>query len=142
MNTTPGRLGRRVSDIVVVQRTTAFIEDLNAALDRQLLDEQRPTERLRMLRETTNRITRASNDAIQAYRRVRAAIQVELQLPDGDQAHARRMRLTVDAARDDMLRVLEVTSRRYDWAKPWPHPDPSPEPATADTAVPAQPRPA
>ncbi|MGH2356958.1 MAG: hypothetical protein ACRDGJ_02965 [Candidatus Limnocylindria bacterium] len=104
----------------VVQRATASIADLNDALDRRLLDEQRPSERLRMLRETTNQITRTANDAIQAYRRARAAIDAELQIPGGDRSQARQMGLKLDSARDDVLRALELTSRRYTWAEPWP----------------------
>lgn len=113
------RLGRRTADARVVQRATASIVDLNNSLDRALRDERRPDERLRMLRETTNRITRGANDAIQAYRRASAAVDAELQMPGGDRDQAHRMRLLLDGARADMLSVLEVTSHRYSWAGPW-----------------------
>lgn len=113
------RLGRRAADVRVVEGATASIVDLNAALDRRLLDEMRPDERLRMLRETTNQITRAANDAIQAYRRARAAINAELELPDGDRQQALQMSLSLDSARSEMLKALEMTSHRYSWADPW-----------------------
>lgn len=115
-----GRLSRRVADLQFVQQATAAIMQLNESLDRQLLTEPRPAERLRMLRETTNQITRAANDAIQAYRRARGAIQAELEMPSGDRLQAQSMRDLLDSARADVLGALETTSRRYTWAEPWP----------------------
>lgn len=122
----------------VVQRATASIADLNEALDRRLLDEQRPGERLRMLRETTNQITRTANDAIQAYRRARQAVEAELQAPGGDRKHARQMGRLLDAARDDVLRALELTSHRYTWADPWPRADGSSERVDEDGTTPRE----
>jgi len=130
------RLGRRVADMRIVQRATASIADLNDALDRRLLDEQRPTERLRMLRETTNQITRTANDAIQAYRRARAAVHAELQIPGGDRTHARQMGRMLDSARADVLRALELTSHRYTWADPWQPNGKGSEPVGVDEVVP------
>lgn len=117
------RLGRRAADVRVVQGATASIVDLNESLDRAMRNEPRPDERLRMLRETTKQITRAANDAIQAYRRTRAAVHAELQMPDGDREQARQMQLLLDGGRADILRVLELTSHRYSWADPWPSDD-------------------
>jgi hypothetical protein len=68
----------------------------------------------------TNQITRAANDAIHAYRRAQAAVHAELQMPGGDRKQAQRIQLLLDGGRADILRVLEVTSRRYSWADPWP----------------------
>ena len=116
------RLARRTADLRVVQRTTSAIIEMNQSLDRQLATEQRPSERLRMLRETTNQITRAANDAIQAYRRARATVDAELQIPSGAHGHAERMRAELDAARDEVLGALRETSHRYAWAQPWPPP--------------------
>ena len=113
------RLGRRVADVRTVQYATAMIEDLNEDLERRLANETRPSERLRMLRETTNQVTRAANDAIQAYRRARATVDAELELPNGDLDGAREMRLVLDRARADVLTALELASRRYSWAS-WP----------------------
>ncbi len=121
------RPGRRSTDVRVVQRATTSIVDLNESLDRAMRAEPRPDERLRMLRATTNQITRAANDAIQAYRRARAAVHAELQMPGGDRKQAQRMQLLLDGGRADILRVLEVTSRRYSWADPWPSHDGSRE---------------
>lgn len=95
------------------------VVDLNNALDRALRDERRPDERLRMLRQTTNQITRGANDAIQANRRASAAVHAELHMPGGDSQQAHHLRLLLDAARADLLRVLEVTSHRYAWAELW-----------------------
>lgn len=117
------RLGRRAGDLRVVQRATASIVDLNESFDRAMRNEPRPDERLRMLRETTNQITRAANDAIQAYRRTRAAVHAELQMAGGDREQARQMQLLLDGGRADILRVLELTSHRYPWADPWPSDD-------------------
>jgi hypothetical protein len=107
------RLGRREPDLVLIQETPAAIADLTAILDRRLAAEQRPDERLRMLRETTNQITRTANDAIQAYRRTKAAVAAELKMPNGDWAHANRLSVQLTAARADVLTALEQTSHRY-----------------------------
>ena len=117
------RLGRRGADVRVVQRATTSIVDLNQSLERAMRAEPRPDARLRMLRETTNQITRAANDAIHAYRRAQAAVHAELQMPGGDRKQAQCMQLLLDGGRADILRVLEVSSRRYWWADPWPSHD-------------------
>jgi hypothetical protein len=117
------RLGRRTVDLRMVQRATASIAELTAGLDRKLEQEQRPAERLRMLRDTTNQITRIANDAIQAYRRASTAVRAELERPKGDRMEAQQMRLALDAARAEVLATLEVASRRYTWAEPWPGSD-------------------
>ena len=107
------RLGRRESDLLLLQRAPAAIADLTATLDRRLADERRPAERMRMLREATNQITRTANDAIQAYRRARAAVNAELAMSDGDWAHARRMSADLDATRSEVLLALDATRHRY-----------------------------
>jgi hypothetical protein len=105
----------RGTDVRVVQRAGAFIEDLGADLDRQLENERRPAERMRMLRETTNRITRVANDAAHAYRRASRAVSTELAKPNPNVAAAQQTRAILDAGRSDILRVLEVARRRYPW---------------------------
>jgi hypothetical protein len=107
------RLGRREADLLLIQQTPALLEDYARTLDMRLADEQRPEERMRMLREATNQITRSANDAIQAYRRARASVNAELEMPDGDHEHARRMSADLDLARADVLAALEVANRRY-----------------------------
>jgi hypothetical protein len=107
------RLGRREPDLQLIQQTPAALADYAHMLDERLADEQRPEERLRMLRETTNRITRSANDAIQAYRRARASVDAELDMPDGDHAHARRMAADLDVARAEVLAALETANKRY-----------------------------
>lgn len=99
----------------VVQRASAYIEDLGAELDRQLEREQRPAERMRMLRETTTRITRVANDAAHAYQRASRAVSTELAKPNPNVAAAHQMRAILDAGRSDILRVLDVARRRYPW---------------------------
>lgn len=111
----------RTHDLRIVQRAGASITELGRDLDRQLASERRPEERLRMLRETTNRITRTANDAVHAYRRASRAIDVELAKPDGDGDAAREMRTLLNDARAEVLRVLETASARY--------PDPTEPPA-------------
>jgi hypothetical protein len=107
------RLGRREPDLLLIQRTPAMIADFTRTLDQRLATEQRPEERMRMLREATNQITRSANDAIQAYRRARASVDAELEMPDGDHAHARRMSADLDAARAEVLAALDRASGRY-----------------------------
>ncbi len=90
-----------------------MIADLTRTLDQRLENEQRPAERTRMLREATNQITRTANDAIQAYHRARASVKAELEMPEGDHAHAKRMGAQLEVARKDVLVALETTSHRY-----------------------------
>jgi hypothetical protein len=99
-----------------------MIADHSGTLDRRLAAEQRPEERMRMLREATNQITRSANDAIQAYRRARASVDAELQMPEGDLTHARRMSSDLDVARAAVLAALAQASQRY----------PSDSPTSAD----------
>lgn len=103
------------ADIVVMQRACALIDDLGAQLDRQLSGEQRPSERLRMLRETTNRITRTANDAIQAYARGRRTVDTQLER-HGTADDAIAARAALQSARRDILRALEAARHRYPWA--------------------------
>ena len=107
------RLAIRLKDVALLQRASATILELGTALDARLLNERRPAERLRMLRETTNRITRTANDAIQAYDRASRAVAAELERPDTDPAAAREMRRRLDAARAELMAALQVASRRY-----------------------------
>jgi hypothetical protein len=106
----------RTKDLRVVQRAGSMITDLGMDLDRQLLSETRPAERMRMLRETTNRITRAANDAVIAYARASRAVGAERARSNGNIAAAEEMRVLLDAARLDLLGVLEIARRRYPWA--------------------------
>jgi len=115
-----------MKDVGLVQRAGATILELGAALDARLLNERRPAERMRMLRETTNRITRVANDAIQAYGRASRAVTAELQRPNTDPAAAQAMRLRLDAARAELMAALQVASQRY------PPPDAAEKPEIED----------
>jgi hypothetical protein len=101
------------SDVMTVQRASSLIEELGARLDEELGRESRPGERLRLLRETTNRITRAANDAIHAYARGRASVERELRRAGGDTELARRTRDELRSARVELLRVLAIANSRY-----------------------------
>lgn len=103
----------RTHDLRMVQRASVIITELGRDLDRQLTVERRPEERLRMLRETTNRITRTANDAVHAYRRASRAVDIELAKANGDTAAAREMRIRLNDARAEVLRVLEIAGGRY-----------------------------
>jgi len=113
------RLARRRADLRTVQHVAARIEAFNATLDAQIAATTRPEERLLRLRDATNQITRAANDAIQAYRRVASSIRDELAAEHGAKGEAEKMQRDLQRARADMLRVLEIASRRYPWAAPW-----------------------
>lgn len=84
-----------------------------------MLAEARPEEQVRLLRQATSQITRAANDAVQAYRRVSEGLRAESERGDTDPAEAERMAQALSEARGEMLKALEVASRRYPWAKPW-----------------------
>lgn len=114
------RLSRRSSgDLRAIRRATTRIEELSASLDRQLLREARPEERIRLLRQTTSQITRTANDAIQAYRRVTEGLRAESERSDTDPSEAARLSESLSTARSEMLEALEVASQRYPWAEPW-----------------------
>ncbi len=115
------RLANRTDDILLVQRTSRMIAEFGAELDRQLAKERRPAERLRMLRETTNRITRAANDAVHAYQRTSRALRAELERPDADHDAANAVRARLEAARRDVLEALETARARYPAPAPPPH---------------------
>ncbi len=117
------RLANRLEDIGLVERTSRLIAELGRQLDRDLETERRPAYRLRMLRETTNRITRAANDAVQAYARASRAIRAELERPGADVETANAMRSRLVAGRREVLRALELAQQRYD-APPLPRPTP------------------
>ena len=107
----PARIGG--SDLLIMQRASALIDDLGASLDRQLASETRPAERLRLLRETTNRITRTANDAIHAYARARRAVNAQLERSDGKEDGVLAARDRLRAARIDLLRALDAARERY-----------------------------
>jgi hypothetical protein len=100
-------------ELLAVQRATTLIDDLGTELDRKLRSEGRETERLRMLRETTNRITRAANDAIQAYGKARRALNAEVERGTGNVDAAIAMQARLRSARLDLLRALNSADRRY-----------------------------
>lgn len=114
------RIGRRTTDLRILERATAHIDELNQALDRQLAAESIAGERMRLLREATNRITREANDGIQAYRRAVRALKTEDDRAGGIVTEeSRLMNAKLGAARQELLRALAETSQRYPWATPW-----------------------
>ena len=104
----------RIADVLSVERAAHEIATLGKDLDRRLEGESRPSERLRMIRETTNQITRVANDAINAYGRVSRAVRAEERRPEPDLAAARAMRSRLDAARAAVLAVLDEARGRYE----------------------------
>ena len=107
------RLASRREDITVIQQASKLVADLGIQLDLQLENERRPAERMRMLRETTNRITRAANDAVSAYTRSRRLLRVELERPEADVKAINLINERLDAARGDLLQALKIASQRY-----------------------------
>ena len=120
------RLSRRISaDLRVIRGSTKLVEEQRRILDRQLVGGRGEAEQLRDLRHATGQITRAANDAIQAYRRVSAALKEEAERADVDADEIARLTKEVAQARAEMLTALELASRRYPWAAPWATPDDS-----------------
>lgn len=114
---TQSRLSRRsAADIRAIRQATRHIQELSATLDRQLGADARPEEQMRHLRQATGQITRAANDAVQAYRRVSGALRAEASQPDVDPEEIERARRELASARAAMLEVLETANRRYPWA--------------------------
>jgi hypothetical protein len=120
------RLAMRARDLDVVQRASATIVELGADLDDQLRDERSADQRLRVLRATTNQITRIANDAAGAYRRASRAVNAELASADADvdRSAAQEMRDRLDIARLAVLDALENAKRRYPWAYDGAEPPP------------------
>jgi hypothetical protein len=117
---TPTRLSRRsASDLRAIRRATRHIEELSLTLDRQLSADARPEEQMRHLRAATGQITRAANDAVQAYRRVSGALRAEADHPDVDADEMALARSELATARTAMLEVLKTVSSRYPWATPF-----------------------
>ena len=108
----------RTADLRVVQRASSLIAELGQELDARLQGEQRTEERLRLLRETTNRITRTANDAVLAYQRASRSLTAALGRPNADAAALAVMRSHLDTARAQVLGALDVASRRYPTAAP------------------------
>ena len=117
------RLASRHADLSVIQHASQLVTDLGVQLDRQLETENRPSERMRMLREMTNRITRAANDAVTAYARSKRALKTELERADADVKAVDALSERLEGARNELLKALEVASRRY----------PTPEAPTVQT---------
>lgn len=111
---TSSRLKMRRADVLIVERASVEIASLGADLDRRLEAEARPNERLRMIRETTNQITRVANDAINAYGRASRAVRAEELRSDPDVVAARAMRTRLNAARAAVLGVLAEAEARYE----------------------------
>jgi hypothetical protein len=109
----PARPRAAALDTQHVERAAAMIVELGSDLDRRLAVETRPAERVRMLREATNRITRTANDAVQAYRRARRSLDAELRRPSADVIAVRRLGERLTAARDDVLTALDAANTRY-----------------------------
>lgn len=107
------RLASRLEDIEIVERASGQIVELGAELGRKLEGERRPSYRLRMLRETTNRITRAANDAVHAYTRASRGLRAELERPDVDVEAATAMQTRLRAARRTVLHAIEAANQRY-----------------------------
>jgi hypothetical protein len=91
-----------------------IIEDVGVDLDRQLAEEARSDERLRILRHGTRLMTQAGNDAVQAYRNGIQAL--EGKRYRGLPAASSEIRACLVGARRELLLALEVASRRYPWA--------------------------
>jgi len=113
----PARPRAAVLDTQHVERAAAMIVELGSDLDRRLAEESRPSERVRLLRETTNRITRTANDAVQAYRRARRSLDAELRRPSADVEAVTRLGERLTAARANVLTALEAANARYPQAE-------------------------
>jgi hypothetical protein len=108
------RLSRRTSaDLRAIRSATRQIEELTVVLGSQLAADERPHEQIRHLRQATGQITRAANDAIQAYRRVSSALRAEASQTDVDDGELAQAVSELAKARAAMLAVLEVAGRHY-----------------------------
>jgi hypothetical protein len=116
----PTRLSRRsASDLRAIRSATRHIQELSIALDRQLSADPRPDEQMRHLRQATSQITRAANDAVQAYRRVSGALRAEAAHADADINEVELARRELASVRTAMLDVLKSAGERYPWAAPF-----------------------
>ncbi len=111
-------------DLLLLQRAGLLITDLGRDLDGRLEGEARPSERLRFVRETTVRITRTANDAIQAYRRAKRFLDGSVAAAGGDGRDFAALQARLSADRQALLIVLDEARRRY--------PQPPADPRTTD----------
>jgi hypothetical protein len=105
-------------DLLLLGRAALLIEEFGEHLDEQLALEARPSERLRFVRETTVRITRTANDAIQAYRRTKRVLDASETGATGDGQGFAAMRERLSADRRALLAVLDKAAARYPEAAP------------------------
>jgi hypothetical protein len=111
-------------DLLVLQRAGLLIAELGRDLDGRLEREGRPSERLRFVRETTVRITRTANDAIQAYRRAKRFLDGSIAAASGDGRDFTALQTRLSADRRALLAVLDEARKRY--------PQPPADPRTTD----------
>jgi hypothetical protein len=112
----PGsRSGSVERDLLLMQRAVELIVEVGIDLDQKLQSEARPSERLRFVREATNRITRAANDAILPYRRAKRALEQESTSSDGRAEAAGQLQSRLAAARLALLAALDKAGTRYPW---------------------------
>lgn len=105
-------------DLLLLHGAALRIEEFGEELDRQLEREARPSERLRFVRETTVRITRTANDAIQAYRRTKRVLDAPVADATGDGQGFAAIRERLSADRRALLGVLDKAAARYPDATP------------------------
>jgi hypothetical protein len=100
-------------DLRVIQRATSLVRELDGELEAQLRHAAGAADRLRLLRETANQITRTANDAVHAYRRANRSVDTELGRDAANIQAATEVRGLLHAARRDLLAVLDSASRHY-----------------------------
>jgi hypothetical protein len=108
------RRGAAAEHLRLMQRAVSTIQEVGVSLDHELASESQAGERLRLLRRSTALMTRAGNDAVQAYRSAIRAL-------DGKQygvtpAQEPGIREELRQARREFLLALEVANSRYPWA--------------------------
>jgi hypothetical protein len=99
--------------VEIVETASTRISEFGVDLDRELSAESRPGERLRLLRESTNRITRTANDAIDAYRRAKLILNRESMKPGAELVAVDELASRLFAARLELLDVLALAGTRY-----------------------------
>ena len=108
-----GRVTAMERDLLLLQRASEAIAEFGQQLDSALASEARPAERLRMVREATNRITRTANDAIDAYRRAQRTLETQASRGGTSEEAVAGVRDRLSAARLELLAALEHARLRY-----------------------------
>ena len=100
-------------DLRLLRSAALLIAQLGEELDQRLEAEVQPSERLRLVRETTVQITRTANDAIKGYRNTKQFLDTSVAGARGDGQEFTAIRTRLSTERRALLAALDRAAARY-----------------------------